>query len=92
MLVVVVIRTVVLLVACYVLIYTQLLLLWSGTLALPCHSNQYVAHYACRGGASRYGANCGMSYVFLHSPATITSWNFSVSLSFKPILIPFSIL
>ncbi len=66
-----------------VLMYHLSGLLRFGILALHCHSNQCVAHYACHGGNSAVGVFCGALYVRLSNSASYTSWNYGSVLSFK---------
>ena len=58
-----------------------------GTMALPCHSNQYIAHYAMRGGSSNISYNCGAFYFALNYAAFGVNWIVGAALSFKLILL-----
>ena len=49
-------------------------LLRAGLVALPCHSNQYAAHYAYRSGTSDRGSACGAFFIHLLGPVSDASW------------------
>ncbi len=80
---VVVLRVLIYLVVHSLSICDMLLLIHTLDMVLLCHSNQYVAHYVCRGAVSNYGFNCGLFSIYLARADSYTGWNVGTDLSFK---------